>query len=943
MSYSCPKGPNLGNTGPVRGTNSSPRYRAAAALVLLAFLGGALALVLAARSGSTAAWWPAAGIGVITLLYAPRSWWPTLLTALGVAYAAANVVAGRDLITAGLLGGFDTLETGIVSVLLVHYMRRHLEQVSDLWRLLGLAVVGAVPAATGIALTLHTRLGTEFWSVLLRTVPSHVASVVLLTPLVMARPQRLRASRVEVAAQLCALLASVMAIFGPGHRLPLGFAPLPFLVWAAVRFTERIIAVEQTIFAVVVTGCTWAGWGPFALSAESSGAGQQASQLYLLCVVLTGSSLALAVRQRDAALSRVLSSERVFRRGFTGSQVPIVQLRWDGARLDFAELNDAARSLLCPAGEQLTGTAVDSVIASSDLQQAVQEIAGGTRGGWAGRVGITGQPRMQVDATLSPVQELPDGWDLSLHLVDVTESAEMHDRLEAERNYTRAVIDTAGCLIVLTDESGTVIAANPATTRHTGFTEEELLGRPMWELLAPHQRDGAAARFATQQLPEDGEAQLLTKDGGHRAVMFTSEVHRAGPDDPVTVVLSAIDVTDARQNAGLVNHLLRSARTIAFVGTDLEGRISLFNTGAEHILGVDAEHATGRELVDFLDTADLGRFATGPGQCRFHAIVEQAATDLAPETRDWTWVPDGRPPVQVSMTINPVTDTFGDLIGYLFVATDVTDSRRSQEILVRALRREREAVAGLKELDRVKDDFVSTVSHELRTPMSSIIGSAEMLADGMVGDLAPAQVAMVEVISRNGDRLLSLADDLLLLTTFEHDAPAEQSGEVDLRTVVRESASVVGPLLANRRLEVGYTLPEHPVTVAGDADHLERALTNLLTNAVKFTQDGGRVQVETRTDPNTGSAVLSVTDTGLGIPEQDQEQVFARFFRSQLVQERAIQGSGLGLAIVKSIVEAHQGQVTLDSEPGRGSTFTVRLPLAPARAAARPRSAAVHR
>ena len=124
------------------------------------------------------------------------------------------------------------------------------------------------------------------------------------------------------------------------------------------------------------------------------------------------------------------------------------------------------------------------------------------------------------------------------------------------------------------------------------------------------------------------------------------------------------------------------------------------------------------------------------------------------------------------MTTNPVTDTFGDLFGYLFVASDITDTRRSQEILVKALHRERDVVSRLKDLDRVKDDFVTTVSHELRTPMSSIIGSAEMLADGMLGELAPDQQRMVDVISRNGDRLLALADDLLLLATFDHESVA---------------------------------------------------------------------------------------------------------------------------------------------------------------------------
>jgi hypothetical protein len=136
-------------------------------------------------------------------------------------------------------------------------------------------------------------------------------------------------------------------------------------------------------------------------------------------------------------------------------------------------------------------------------------------------------------------------------------------------------------------------------------------------------------------------------------------------------------------------------------------------------------------------------------------------------------------------------------------------------------------------------------------------------------------------------------------------------------------------MLASRDLDMGWTLPDEEVLVSGDPSHLERAVTNLLTNAVKFTPDGGRVHVEVRADAATSTAVVSVTDSGLGIPESDLDQVFGRFFRSSIVQEQAIQGSGLGLSIVKTIVESHEGRIHLTSEPGNGTTFTVTLPLVP--------------
>jgi signal transduction histidine kinase len=154
----------------------------------------------------------------------------------------------------------------------------------------------------------------------------------------------------------------------------------------------------------------------------------------------------------------------------------------------------------------------------------------------------------------------------------------------------------------------------------------------------------------------------------------------------------------------------------------------------------------------------------------------------------------------------------------------------------------------------------------------------------------------------------------------------EQTVPVDLRAVVEESAGAVGAMLATRDLDVSYSLPDEPVLVSGDPNHLERAVTNLLTNSVKFTPDGGRVHVAVGCEAPAGSAMVSVTDTGLGIAASDMSKLFDRFWRSVVVQDRAIQGSGLGLPIVKAIVESHEGEIKVRSEEGIGTTFTIILP-----------------
>lgn len=912
------------------------------ALVVGAYLAGVGALAVGRATGSTAAWWPAAGIGLLAVLFAPRRHWPVVCGALGLAFTLANLTAGRSVPVSILLGLCDLAEIVVVAVLLAKYVGRRIDDVADVWKLCVSAGAGALVAATGISLVYSSMLGESFWGTLGLNLPAHAASVMLLAPVGLLPTRRLRPTHPprhgELVAQVAMLVTATLVTFAAAE-LTLGFAPLPVIVWAAVRFGEWIVVTEQICYATTVTLFTQYGSGPFSPLVESDpGRSTQHAQLYLMCLVLIGLPLVAAMAQREQALARLSASERVFRRIFTQSRVPVALVRLEGDEVTFAECNEATARLLRRGTTALVGQPVSEFLSSPELLAGFADIVvahGAT--GWSGPVDVREDPRIRLDGTLSLLEQGEERSYFSLHMVDVTEPLELQERLQAERDYTRAVIDSASSMIVLTRLDGTVIAANPATTALTGFTEEELLGRPMWELLLSVARhEDTKALFTRQRLPRSGEAQLQTKSGKHRAVIFSTDVHRASADAPVTVVISATDVTDARQNAGMVNHLLRSARTIAFVGTDLTGRITLFNTGAERMLGVDADAATGRELVEFIAEEDLARYASRrPGETVFEAMVDHAAGDLSPETRDWTWLPVGRAPLRVSMTTNPVTDTFGDLFGYLFVASDITNTRRSQEILVKALQREREVVSRLKELDEVKDDFVTTVSHELRTPMSSILGSAEMLADGMVGELLPEQQRMVEVISRNGDRLLALADDLLLLATFDQNSWPEQTVEVDLRDVVEESASSVASLLATRDLDVGYSLPESPVLVSGDPHHLERAVTNLLTNGVKFTPDGGHVIVEVSEDPANDAAVLRVTDTGLGIPESDLDHVFGRFFRSVNVQERAIQGSGLGLSIVKTIVESHEGRIDVRSEPGTGTTFTITLPLARSAAPAR--------
>jgi signal transduction histidine kinase len=225
-----------------------------------------------------------------------------------------------------------------------------------------------------------------------------------------------------------------------------------------------------------------------------------------------------------------------------------------------------------------------------------------------------------------------------------------------------------------------------------------------------------------------------------------------------------------------------------------------------------------------------------------------------------------------------------------------------------------------------KTDFVARVSHELRTPMTSIAGFVELLQDTEGGELTHDQARFVDAISRNSERLTTLADDLLTVTGLESKSTGHQHTDVDLGKVVLAAQYALERAIAAKRLDVTFEIPSGPTIIRGDAANLESLVTNLVSNALKFTNEGGWVRCALQVV--SGTAQLTVSDNGLGIPLAEQRDLFTRFFRSSTAQEHAIQGSGLGLTIVDSIVQSHGGDISVVSEHLGGSTFTVNLPLA---------------
>ena len=244
----------------------------------------------------------------------------------------------------------------------------------------------------------------------------------------------------------------------------------------------------------------------------------------------------------------------------------------------------------------------------------------------------------------------------------------------------------------------------------------------------------------------------------------------------------------------------------------------------------------------------------------------------------------------------------------------------------RVLDLEREAIERLQGLDRAKSDFVSNVSHELRTPLTSIAGYVELFEDGFISEISPQQRGMLVVVNRNVHRLQALIEDLLTLSKVEAQTFRTSFDVLDLNHLVADVAHDLERLAADRGITVAEVHPREAMVLRGDASQLSRALLNLVSNAVKFSRDGGEVLVRTRALGDE-EVQVEVVDHGIGIPAQDLGSLASRFFRASNAVDAEIPGTGLGLKIVQTIVGNHGGRLELESVEGQGTTARVVLPL----------------
>jgi PAS domain S-box-containing protein len=457
------------------------------------------------------------------------------------------------------------------------------------------------------------------------------------------------------------------------------------------------------------------------------------------------------------------------------------------------------------------------------------------------------------------------------------------------------------------------------------------------ERLHADDRDRCLAEIASAIKGErayDTEFRIVRPNGEVRYLKATARTLRARNGRAARMTGVNIDVTERRraeldllETSSMLRTVLDSASETSVVATDPNLVIKVFNAGAARLLGYTAEEVIDRlTLLDLHDrqelrerALELGAELGSPPEPQT-MLIEPSALD---RERDWTYVRKDGTPVTVSLVVSGMHTPTGELMGYIGVAHNVTRQKQVEGSL-------RDATQRAENANRAKSQFLANMSHEIRTPMNAVIGLSYLLTET---NLDGEQRQLLSKIQASSHSLLAILNDVLDLTKIEAEELIVESTVFSPYSLLRGICDVIALQARSKGIDLQIEVADDlPIAVKGDATRLHQILTNLLVNAVKFTDRGGVTLRVERVGETPAGATLKffVGDTGIGISPAAQAHLFAPFSQADASITRRYGGTGLGLSIVKSLTELMGGTISLASTPGVGSEFTVALTFAPA-------------
>lgn len=537
---------------------------------------------------------------------------------------------------------------------------------------------------------------------------------------------------------------------------------------------------------------------------------------------------------------------------------------------------------------------------------------------------------IDVDISLSVVQDSDDGISGSVGVVrDITERKRMEEALRKSERRFRQVVENAREWIWEVDADGLYTYASPVVEKTLGYKVEEILGKKhLYDFF--HRDDAAQLKARSREIFErkdvfsEFQARSVRKDGVvvwllRSGVPILDREGRLlgyrGADADITERMRTHEILDRKQKN---LEAIFDAAPLGMLLVDEELRVVRANDTIRQMSGKGYPNLIHHDVcqalactrsVEFSERAEAMRSCEG---CSLRNLIATTLTSgqaiRGGEIRPSLSSSDEPFQPWLSVSIEPVNLDEGRHV--LVALNDVTDRKRAEE--------------ELKATMEMKAHFISTVSHELRTPLTAIREAVIIVLDGVAGKIKKDQRHFLDLAKRNIDRLARLIDDVLDFQKLNAGKMTFDMRENGIASAVEEACTTMRPHAQKNGIDLVVELEANLPSAVFDSDRIIQALTNLISNAIKFTPEGGRVQVSAH--HRNENLVIEISDTGLGIPKEDLPHVFDRFYRVQR-PGKEIKGTGLGLPIVSRVIVSHGGRVEVESELDKGSTFTVILPV----------------